>query len=421
MTVLEAVENTHFETEDFRLDFCLEAVQEYTKVSYPIKYGLSDFVFEFNLNHEIRQAKSKKNGWIHPQEWLKRTMGNDWVYYSSGGYAGVFEALGEYYLPNLSYTTNSLVGGKPFQEPLISHIVNNWHALVGQLAFEHCPGHVQSWFQKVLDQTPEKNAAKASQLNDIIGSRVSVMPPDARHVDYNIIPVHISDGCLYKCRFCKIKNKKDFSLRTGQDIKQQIEQLRTLYDKDLKNYNGLFLGEHDALNAPGDLILESAMQAYDRFEFDTSFMNDQFLFFFGSADALLNKPRPFFEQLNKLPYQSFINIGLESYDQQTLDKLGKPVTAERVRQAFEKVQLINQSFTNVELSCNFIMDDQLGESHHSALMELIRHSVSRIHPKGNIYLSPLAFGRPSRQVLYDFYRIKSQSRFPTYLYIIQRL
>ncbi len=247
------------------------------------------------------------------------------------------------------------------------------------------------------------------------------MPPDARHVDYNIIPVNISDGCLYKCRFCKVKNKKIFSTRSEQNICLQIKRLKQLYDKDIINFNALFLGEHDALNAPCQLILKTARQAWEAFEFQASYMKKNYLFMFGSADSFLNKDMSFFDSLNDLPFQTFINIGLESYDQETLNLLGKPLTVEKVRQAFEKIQIINDTNSHIEVSCNFVMDETLSDPHYTALMALIRESVNRTKPKGCIYLSPLKFGSPSRQVLYDFYKLKSLSRFPTFLYIIQRL
>jgi hypothetical protein len=67
------------------------------------------------------------------------------------------------------------------------------------------------------------------------------------------------------------------------------------------------------------------------------------------------------------------------------------------------------------------MDDSLPDTHHDSLLSLIRGSNQRIRPKGCIYLSPLKFGNPSREILYDFYKLKALSRFPTFLYLIQRL
>jgi radical SAM superfamily enzyme YgiQ (UPF0313 family) len=139
------------------------------------------------------------------------------------------------------------------------------------------------------------------------------------------------------------------------------------------------------------------------------------------VDSFLSADDILFTTLNELGFKTFINIGLESYDQATLDLIGKPVTKKQVGQAFEKIQTINDTFSNIEITCNFIIDKSLPDAHYEVLMTLIRESVTRTKPKGCVYLSPLTFGRPSREALYDFYRLKSLSRFPTFLYLIQRL
>lgn len=423
----KAPEHRIYKTRDLSIELNCLGNTAYEKLSYPVKYGLfsrletPDYIFEFNLNHEIQHAKYRKKGWIHPSEWLKRTIGNDWVYYSTGGYSGVYEALGEYYLPNLMYPTNSLLGGKPFKEPQIDTIVHTWHQIVSRLPDTGISQPVSKWINAIKAQTPERLQKKAQTLFDISGSRVTVMPPDARHVDYHIIPLNISDGCLYKCGFCKIKNKKKFFVRSELNIHNQISQLKKLIDKDMINFNALFLGEHDALNAPGSLILKTVQWAMEGFDFQTSIMKGKYLFLFGSVDSLLNKELSFFDDLNHLPFLTFINIGLESYDQATLDSIGKPLSTKKVGRAFKKIQAINNAFPNIEVTCNFIMDESLSDSHYTALTTLVRESVKKTKPKGSIYLSPLKFNRPSRQTLYDFYKLKSLSRFPMFLYIIQRL
>ena len=129
------------ETEDFNFTLNKKGADLYTKVSFPVKYGVfsefetKDYIFQFNLNNEIRQAKLKTSEWINPQEWLKRTVANDWIYYSTGGYTGVFESIGEYYLPNLMYETNSLIGGKPFTYKPIKTLLSSWYSiLLGTIA-----------------------------------------------------------------------------------------------------------------------------------------------------------------------------------------------------------------------------------------------------------------------------------------------
>jgi radical SAM superfamily enzyme YgiQ (UPF0313 family) len=170
-----------------------------------------------------------------------------------------------------------------------------------------------------------------------------------------------------------------------------------------------------------DLILYAAETAHEELGFANAYMQKPMLYFFGSVDALLNTDNRLFERLNRLPFHTCINIGLESADDDTLALIGKPITARKVRAAFEKMQTINQTFDRVEMTGNFVMDRELSDTHTRAMMELVRDGIRLARPKGSIYLSPLKFGSPSREVLFDFYHLKTQSRLPMFLYIIQRL
>ena len=399
----------------------------YIKISYPLKYGIHseietrDAVLQFNLNHEIVRARGKDDKWIQPTEWLKRSMGNDWVYYSTGGYTGVFEATGEYYLPNLPYPTNSLLGGKPLKESSVIRITHTWHDMVQAVKATLPHPEVQSFLERVLANTPKVLEQKARNLFDIADGRITVMPPDARHVDYDIIPLTISHGCLYKCKFCRVKTDQPFSMASETEILSKINRLKKLYSRDIVNYNGLFLGEHDALNAHADLILFAAATAYQKFDFKHSYMKGARLFMFGSVDSLLKAPEYLFKQLNRLDYATHINIGLESANQETLDRIGKPITTTQVVKAFDKMQEINRQYDRIEITANFIMDETLPRGHYSSFLSLVQDKVPRTRNKGCIYLSPLRINAPSRSVMFQFNELKRHSHLPTYLYIIQRL
>jgi hypothetical protein len=428
-TETDILPTIRLETTDYRFTLNKKGADLYTKVSFPVKYGVyseietEDSIFQFNLNKEIRQARLKTSEWINPQEWLKRTVANDWVYYSTGGYTGVFESIGEYYLPNLMYETNSLIGGKPFAQAPIRNLSTSWYStLSGLLANSSCKkDHFTDWKKAVLNNPPEFLENKANGLFEILGRRVTVLPPDARHVDYDVIPLNICDGCLYKCNFCRVKSPEPFSVRSEKNIEDQIEALKAFYADDILNYNSLFLGEHDALNAPGDLIIFAAKKALDGFDFKKSFMKDNFLFMFGSVDSFLDKNEEFFGELNRLDYLTYINIGMESADQKTLDRLGKPITTDKVKKAFEKVQTVNRKMNNIEITCNFVMGENLSQNHYASFLELARDGFDRPRSKGTLYLSPLEFAKPSKEKVFDFNRIKTLSRVPTFLYIIQRL
>lgn len=411
----------------------------YTKVSYPVHCGLysvletDHHVFHFNLNNEIIRAKAKGDVWGHPHEWLKRTVGNDWVFYSTGGYTGVFEATGEYYLPNFRYPTNSILGGHPFRLQEVHSLADNWHQILLEALEElefvlsaeiqcNCTHkELHEFLTMATANTPRNLEKKAHQLFDIIGGRVSVLPPDARHVDYNLIPLTISLGCLYKCRFCKVKSTTAFTEKPFTEIQQQIRELKQHYGVNIQNLNSLFLGEHDALQANPQLIYFSIEEAYKQFGFESSYPEGCNTFLFGSVTSFLNAPVDLFKQLEVFPGKVYINIGLESADQETLDKIGKPITAHQVRDAFARMQDINDHYPSIEITANFIMDNDLPKNHYQTIQELLRDNLPHVKPKGSIYFSPLTFDQPSRARLFEFNRLKVMSRLPTFLYIIQRL
>lgn len=399
----------------------------YKKMSFPVHCGIfsvvetENSIFHFNLNNEIIRARSKNRDWGHPHEWLKRTPGNDWIYYSTGGYTGVYEATGEYYLPNFQYPTNSILGGQPFSRNDVCEIIDSWYQEIHDCLRQTLhPRKEARFLEQILNISPADLQQKANTLFEIIGGRISVLPPDGRHTDYNFIPLTISEGCLYKCKFCKVKNSSLFSEKTRGEIRGQLKALKTLYGPEVKNQCSLFLGEHDALNASPQLILFSIEEAIKQFEFDQSFMRDKSVFFFGSVTSLLNAPKQLLKDLQLLPVKCYINIGMESADQSTLDKLGKPLTEKLIADAFRRAQEINDSYSTIEITCNFIMDNDLPKSHYPKTIDLLRDQQTRVRPKGTIYFSPLTFNQPSRARLFEFNRLKVLSRFPTYLYIIQR-
>ncbi|MCK5100246.1 MAG: radical SAM domain-containing protein, partial [Desulfobacteraceae bacterium] len=292
-----------FENKKIKIALNIKGYNKYTKISFPVKYGIyseietKDYIFQFNLNYEIIRAKNKTQLWLNPSEWLKRTIGNDWIYYSTGGYTGVVEAIGEYYLPNFQYPSNSLIGGKPFKEPEVKKLVTKWHNMIDTISKENkLPDEFQTFLNKVLENSNKQLSKKSENLFKISNRRISVLPPDARHVDYDVIPVNISNGCLYNCRFCRVKTEEPFSLINTNKISNQIKELKNLYNKDIVNYNSIFLGEHDALNAPSDLIMFAARESYSQFNFSHSYMGPGNLFLFGSVDALLNKTKNDFDK-----------------------------------------------------------------------------------------------------------------------------
>ena len=439
-----------FEDDDVRIGVDLAGYSTYTKTRSPVNYGRYSFIstkkasLVFNRRSEIIKVRGE---WQGKLEWLKRSEGNDWVYYSTGGYSGsyetfvmpsvsknvsfriptpyneVFKCLGEHYLPNLPYDTNAIIGSDPFQDSTVQDLIDGWPAIVGAVCSksDSYPETIRRFLVKAAGNTPERLLAKSQELIRINGGRITVLPPDTRHVDYNVIPLPISRGCLYKCRFCRVKDKSPFSPASDEAIANRLHGLRNHYGEDLSNYNSVFLGDHDGLACPDNFILNCADSAITQLLLDQSYMKGSAIFLFGSVHSLLAKEESFFKALNDLNCLTFINIGLESADQETLNYIGKPLTSQQVRQAFHRMQDINLRFPRIECTGNFVMDRKLPSNHYPSLLELVRDNVPERRNKGTIYLSPLCLSRPSSRDMFEFCQLKSSSRLPMYLYLIQRL
>ena len=424
-----------FQFNDLSITLDKEGAREFSKVSYPIRYGrfgeikTPHHLFQFNLNGEIKYVQGRGRDWPHPAEWLKRTTGNDWIYYSSGDYKGVFEVMGEYYFPCLSYSSNSVFTENPFENDAIRSATTSWEPFISginELISRPLPERLNTFLTRVVQNDTRALRLRSQRLHHLIGRRVTVLPPDTRHVDYDVIPIMVADGCLYKCGFCRVKSGQDFMPRTHEDILKQMKRLKQFYGRDLHNYNSLFLGEHDALRAGQDIIAFAVENAYRLFEFGNSYMKGPRLFLFGSADSLIDSKETLFELLDRLPFSTYINVGLESGDASTLAALRKPISAEKVRQAFTRMLDINKRYENIEVTANFVFGKELPVGHLPSLFELTQGRLDPLSTKGAIYLSPLIGvktkkERSKREILRSFKEVKAQSPLPTYIYLIQRL
>lgn len=415
---------------DLSVSLSVSGCNRYRKVSYPVRYGTyheiqnGPFVFQFNLNGEIKHIQCRSGCSMEPTEWLKRTVGNDWVFYASGGYNGAFGAVGEYYVPCFRYASNGIMGGEPFRRRVLEQAeealgrtiqtLENHDSPTGDPAFE-------DFRARVLAATKNTLVSKASRLHDLLGGRISVLPPDARHVDYDVIPLNISKGCLYNCRFCTVKTGRGFSLLSRDEVEVQLQGLKEIYEKDIVNYNALFLGQHDALNAGEESLAWAAERAFEALGFGSSQMKEPRLFLFGSVGSLLNAGDSLFRSLNRLPYTTFINIGLESADEKTLDLIGKPVTIQDIREAFSRMEAINRTYGNLEITANFLYGGDLPKTHMPACLDLINRQYEKPYARGAVYFSPYGKAQDKRSLVTGFKIIKNQCRLPVFLYIIQRL
>jgi len=145
------------------------------------------------------------------------------------------------------------------------------------------------------------------------------------------------------------------------------------------------------------------------------------LFLFGSAESFLKMETDFWNSLNRLPFYSYVNLGLESFDAETLEFLKKPVGAEIMQEAFQGMLDINRNYENIEVTTNFLLGEELPGGHFPSLCRRLGIGMPGNEGKGCIYLSPLKGSKNTRKLLGQFREIKRASRIETLLYLIQRL
>lgn len=145
------------------------------------------------------------------------------------------------------------------------------------------------------------------------------------------------------------------------------------------------------------------------------------MFLFGSAGSFLKTEEAEFRRLNELPYKSYINLGLEAFDDMTLQQLGKPITGKMVLKSLQKMIHINTLFSNIEVSANFLLGTTFSDAHHEALVKNLGDLPEEMCKSGCIYLSPLVETQHREEVLPMFHTIKKESLLPAYIYLIQRL
>ena len=403
---------------------------DYTKVSFPVRYGIyseiktPDFIFQFNLNGEIKFIRGLGQDWPERNEWLKRTVRNEWVYYSAGGYRGIDAYMGEFYLPCFMHTDNPVFKVTTPYRDISKKAIRSYEKLIAKLNGNNGNGmsaSVANCLKLIKKGDGAALKRKAYKLSSILGGNIPVLPPDTRHTDYDVIPIIVADGCVYNCAFCSVKSGRDFQERSFRNIHRQITDLYDFYGNDLKNYNSIFLGQNDALNADIDLITFAARKAYTVFDFKNSNMKRPRLFLFGSIESFLNADTEIFNAINLLPYYTYINIGLESFDQATLDQLKKPVSADAVEKTFFQMAVINKTYPNIEMTSNFVLSDELPDNHIKSFKYMTGDKLARHYVKGAIYISPLLACSPKRGLQKKFIELKNYSKMPTYIYLIQHL
>jgi len=396
------------------------------RVSYPSRCGryhelrLNGLVAHLALDRFPKFVQLTGPHWPHPQEWLKITRAGDTLYYALRGYSGLHDLTGEYYYPLPSFPGNPIYRPDQAQARAWQQVLTTLARAQERAARSPLPGHKGHLLRAFAAWTEKQRLAFAHRLHRILRARIPVLPPDCRHVDYDVLPVILADGCLANCGFCRIKSGSDFQLRPAEDIRQQLTGLMNLFAEERANIRGIFLGQNDALAAGATAVARTIRMILRHLDRPPRYVRDTMVFLFASCSSFLALTKAELDRLQELPCRLFINLGLESFDQASLEALRKPVRAADNRTALERMLAINRTAGQVTISANILLGDSLPPSHLESLSRILaRPGIS--HPDTVLYLSPLMNDFHPTSLISLLRRLKKLSRLSLLPYLIQRL
>ncbi len=194
---------------------------------------------------------------------------------------------------------------------------------------------------------------------------------------YSLI-VQVTEGCAYnRCLFCPMYKGKTFRVHTPEEIASHLNDLHSVCGP---NQPRVFLADGDALVMDTDAFLAAMEQVRSVFPAARRFAT------YGSVFSLADKSKDDLLRL-KVAGLRTIYLGIESGDEETLQRVGKflaaPRMAEVCRRAVEAglslsvmvvVGLGGRSRSRIHAEASAKLVNEIGPSHTSLLNLLLAHT-----------------------------------------------
>jgi len=194
---------------------------------------------------------------------------------------------------------------------------------------------------------------------------------------YSLI-VQVTEGCAYnRCLFCPMYKGKTFRIHSPEEIASHLHDLHSVYGPEQSR---VFLADGDALVMETGAFLAAMAQVREVFPAARRFAT------YGSVFSLADKTRDDLLKLKAAGLRT-IYLGIESGDEETLQRVGKfmaaPRMAEVCRRAVEAglnlsvmvvVGLGGRSRSQIHAEASARLVNEIAPSHTSLLNLLLAHT-----------------------------------------------
>lgn len=177
------------------------------------------------------------------------------------------------------------------------------------------------WKKRIASWTPRRYADSASEFRRLYGS-IPVLPPD----QYYAVYLQVVFGCSYnRCSFCTLYADRSFRVRTMEEWRRHLEEVKRFFGRGLFLRRSYFLGDANGLAMEQEEILTRLAMARE----SLPALRDGFHAF---HDTFSGKERTA-EEYKALRNAGLrrIYIGVESGCDELRRRMAKPGSAEAVR------------------------------------------------------------------------------------------
>lgn len=366
-----------------------------------------DYRFFLGLNGVLKCIFVQGGDSIFEEGYLfKRTPGGYWLYYDGSLYSEAKALIDRYYVPVA--LENLSPEGHQREKKVLNKALKRWDYITKNPELAD--------LKDIMDTRALK--WESLKFRQCIKGTVPVLPPETIFIDYDCIPLIVSEGCGANCKFCFVKTGSQPRVRSFKEIDASIKGLRAHLRDDVQNYAGLFLGQNDALLCDIDHLIHASYKAWEAFDFETNPFKEKRLFLFGSPVSLLKQGTHRLLKLDRLPFSWIhLNIGIESYHPKTLETLGRPFDQEMLKDVMQMINEIHLNTKRLEIGMNFLLFKKNPQGHLASIEEFV--GGLNVPGRGFVFISPfLGDFIKMGQIKREIFKLKARNSHRIFLYIL---